>query len=108
MPSRQNILKFDFTRKDTLTNEMVVHLNVLGLCMENGVLRELDAAEVVGLDISSCRSFSSRFNHMASHVATAAPRYSASVLDRATVGCFLLLHAIAALPRENAYPDVDR
>ena len=38
---------------------------------------------------------------MVSHIATAAPRYSASVLDSATVGCFLLLYAIAALPREN-------
>jgi hypothetical protein len=45
---------------------------------------------------------------MAPHIATAAPRYSASVLDSATVGCFLLLHAIAALPMENAYLDVDR
>ena len=80
---------------------MVVHLNVLGLGVEDRVLHELDAAEVVGSDTSSCRSLSSRFNHMASHVATTAPRYSASVLDSATIGCFLLLHAIAALPREN-------
>ena len=68
---------------------MVVHLNVLGPCVQN-------------------RSLSSRFNHMASQVARAAPRYLASVLDSATVGFFLLLHAIAALPRENAYPNVDR
>ena len=33
-----------------LKDEMVVHLNVLGLCVENGVLRELDAAEVVAVD----------------------------------------------------------
>ena len=31
----------------------------------------------------------------------------ASVLDSAIVGYFLLLHAIVALPRENANPDVD-
>jgi hypothetical protein len=30
------------------------------------------------------------------------------MLDSATIGYFLLLHAIAALPMENAYPDVDR
>ena len=29
------------------------------------------------------------------------PRYSASMLDRATVGCFLVLHAAAMLPKEN-------
>ena len=45
---------------------------------------------------------------MASQVAIAAPWLSALVLDSAIVGCFLLLHAIAALPRENAYLDVDR
>ena len=47
---RRNILKFDFTRKDTLTDEMIVHLNVLGLCEENRVLRELDAVEAVTVD----------------------------------------------------------
>ena len=79
-------------------DEVIVHLNVLGPCVGNGVLRELDPVELVVVDrsnTSSCRSLSSRFNHMASHVATTGPRYSASVLDSATVGCFLLLHAIA-------------
>jgi hypothetical protein len=75
---------------------------VLCPCVTHWVLRKLDAAEVLHWSLSS------PFNHIASHVATAAPRYSASVLDSATVGCFLLLHAIAALPRVNAYRDVDR
>ena len=47
---RRNILKFDFTREDTLTDKMVVHLNVLSPCLENGFLREMDAAEVVLVD----------------------------------------------------------
>ena len=47
---RRNILKFDFTRKNTLTDKMIVHLNVLGPCVENGVIRELDAVEVVVVD----------------------------------------------------------
>ena len=50
MPIRRNILKFEFTRKDTFTDKMVVHLNVLGSCVENGVLCELDAVEVVVVD----------------------------------------------------------
>ena len=50
LPICQNILKFDFTRKDMLTDEMVVYLNVLGQCVENGGFRELDAVEVVALD----------------------------------------------------------
>ena len=50
LPIRRNILKFDFTRKDTLTDKMVVHLNMLGPCVKNGVFRELDTAEVVVVD----------------------------------------------------------
>ena len=45
LPIRQNILKFDFTREDMLKGKMIVHLNVLSL--EYGVLRKLDAIEVV-------------------------------------------------------------
>ena len=36
---RQNILKFDFTREDTLTDKVIVHLNVLSPGVEDGVLR---------------------------------------------------------------------
>ena len=35
---RRNIHKFDFTGKDTLTDEVVVHLDVLGLGVEDEVL----------------------------------------------------------------------
>jgi hypothetical protein len=38
------MLQFDFTRKDTLTDEMIMHLDVLCPCVENWVLRKLDAA----------------------------------------------------------------
>ena len=44
---RRNVLKFDFTRNDTLTDEMILHLNVLGLCVEDKVFREMDFAKVV-------------------------------------------------------------
>ena len=36
------------------------------------------------------------------------PLYSASVLDNATVGCFLLLQVIAPPPSEKKNPDVER
>ena len=32
-------------------DKMVVHLNVFGLCMENRIFRELDATEVVAVDL---------------------------------------------------------
>ena len=50
LPIRRNILEFDFSRKNTLTEKVVVHLNVLSPGVEDGVLRKLDAAEVVTVD----------------------------------------------------------
>mgnify|MGYP007130484101 CR=1 FL=1 len=91
---------------------MVVHLNVLGLGVEDGVLRKFDAAEVVAVD---CR----QFGHLQLQILEYPlepygfacrdnrPGYSTSVLDSAIVGSLLLLQAIAALPSENANPDVD-
>ena len=39
LPICQNILKFDFTREDTLPDKILVHLNVLSPGVEDGVLR---------------------------------------------------------------------
>ena len=50
LPIHRDILEFDFNREDVLMEKMVVHLNVLGPCMEDGVLRELDAGEVIAVD----------------------------------------------------------
>ena len=36
LPIPQNIHQFAFTGKDTLMDEVVVHLDVLGPCMEDG------------------------------------------------------------------------
>ena len=38
LPIRRNILKFNFTREDTLADKVVVHLNVLSLGVEDGFL----------------------------------------------------------------------
>ena len=54
------------------------------------------------------RYFNMLFSQTASHVAMVAPLYSAFVLDNANVGCFLLLHEVALLPREKKNPEVDR
>jgi hypothetical protein len=44
------MLQFDFTGEDTLPDEMIVHFDLLCLCVKNGVFRELNAAEVVTMD----------------------------------------------------------
>ena len=50
LPFRWNINQFDFIRENKLADEVVMHLNVLGPGVENGILRELDAAEAVAVD----------------------------------------------------------
>jgi hypothetical protein len=42
--------QFDFTGKDSLPDEMIVHIDVLRLCVKNWVFRELNAPEVVAVD----------------------------------------------------------
>ena len=53
------------------------------------------------------RSFKIRFSQTDSNVVTTTSLYSASVLDSAIVGSFLLLEEITTLPREKTCPDVD-
>ena len=50
MPIYRNVQKFDFTGKDSLADQMIMHLNVLCQGVEDGVLRKLDVVEVVTLD----------------------------------------------------------
>jgi hypothetical protein len=57
---------------------------------------------------TNCPKFESSFyNQTTSHAIIAAPLYFASMLDSATVSCFLLLQLIAPLPKENMKPFVD-
>ena len=49
MPISRNIHKFDFTGEDSLPDEMIVRLNVLGPGMEDWVLCKLDVVEVVAV-----------------------------------------------------------
>ena len=51
--------------------------------------------------------FQQSFNHTVSQAAIAAALYFASMLDRATIGCYLLLQEISPLPSENINPEVD-
>ena len=64
-------------------DKMIVHLNVLGLGVKNGVLRKLDVVEVVavylGSDISTCKSFKSLL--FGSHVVAVTPRYLSLIVQ---------------------------
>ncbi len=61
----------------------------------------------IGAFTDSPKSESSFCNQIISHATIATLLYFASVLDSATVGCFLLLQLTAPLPKENKKPLVD-
>jgi hypothetical protein len=52
-------------------------------------------------------SFNKFLNHIAWVVAFELAIYSASIDDRATVGCFLDDHTTAPPPNKKTYPDTD-
>jgi hypothetical protein len=57
---------------------------------------------------TDCPKYESSFcNQTTSHVAIATPIYFASVLDNATIGCFLLFQLTAPFPKENMKPLID-
>ena len=43
------MLEVDIPSQDTFSDEMIVQLNVLSPAVEDGVLRNLDAAEVIAV-----------------------------------------------------------
>jgi hypothetical protein len=55
----------------------------------------------IGTSIDYPKSESSFYNQTISHVVIVAPLYSTSVLDNATIGCFLLLQLTTPLPKKN-------
>ena len=57
---------------------------------------------------SKLRSFRRFRIHTASFAPWQLAMYSASVLDVATVACFLELHEISPEPRLKVYPDMDQ
>ena len=55
-----------------------------------------------------CRSLITCRSHTASWVAKHSAMYSDSEVDRATVGCFLLVQLVAPPDITNTFPEVDR
>ena len=104
-------MKVDITNQNTLSNKVIVHFDMLCSRVERFraryILLMLSQKRVVGSLMGTPRSFSILLSHTTSHVATTAPLYSTSVLERATVGYFLLLQDMAMLLREKTNPEVD-
>ena len=82
------MLKVDIASQNALSNEGIVHFDMLCTRVEHWVPSQIDIL----------------LSHTTSRAAIAPPLYSASVLKREMVGCFLLLQDIAPLPREKTNP----
>ncbi len=61
----------------------------------------------IGTSTDYPKSESNFCNQITSHATIAMPLYFASMLDSATMGCFLLLQLIAPFPKKNMKPLVD-
>ena len=75
--------------------------------MSCGIGGDFSDSDGIGDGIGEQISLCNLFIHMASLQDSVHAIYSASVDDKATVGCFLDFQVIAAFPRIKAYPDVD-
>ena len=89
-----------------------MHFDVLCPRVEHRVPSQIDTAQVVAVKRSwildgYAQILENPFEPYGFTCVTAAPLYSASVLDRAMVGCFLLLQDMAPLPRENTNLEVN-
>ena len=67
----------------------------------------LSQSRGVGSLYCICISNSILLSQTASHAPFTTPQYSASVDERATACCFLLVHVTAPMPRLKTYPEVD-
>ena len=106
-------MKVNIPCKNTFSDEVVVHLNVLCLSMKDEVSTKMDTVEIVVVeqdwivdgDVQILKTYPLKpYGFTCSHHQ---PLYSASMLKRATIGCFLLLYNIALLPREKTISEVD-
>jgi hypothetical protein len=61
----------------------------------------------IGASIDYPKSESNFYNQITPHAMIVVPLYFASVLDSATIGCFLLLQLITLLPKKNMKPLID-
>jgi hypothetical protein len=98
--SRSNILRIDLTAFGTLANKEILNVDMFGSRVKNGISEaktpRLSTNKGVGaLESVSPIAANNDRNQIASLVAPDEAINSASVVDSATVGCFLLCHEMA-------------
>ena len=96
-----------------MTNEVTIDLNMFSTFMKDIIMSNLNSTSIITVKFSCSgtatpRSCSNQRNQISSAVVAASALYSASVLERATTVCFLLLQEIRESPRRKQYPVVDR
>ena len=106
---RENRLKCECTLKQKMTNEMTINLNMFSMFMEDIIMNNLNSTSIITVKFScngivntkTCSNQRNQRNQISSVVVYASVLYSASVLERATTVCFLLLQEIRESLREN-------
>ena len=103
---RENRLKCECTLKQKMTNEMTINLNMFSMFMEDIIMNNLTSTSIITVKFScngivNTKTCSNQRNQISSVVVYASVLYSASVLERATTVCFLLLQEIRESLREN-------
>ena len=83
---------------NALSNEVVVHFDMLCECVEHRVPNQMNVAHVVAVEENQILDgtpipVNILLSQMVSHAATTAPLYSTPVLTRATINFFLLLYS---------------
>ena len=96
-----------------MTNEVTINLNMFSTFMEDIIMSNLNSTSIIIVKFScsgtvNTKSCSNQRNQISSAVVVASALYSASVLERATTICFLLLQEIKESPRRKQYPVVDQ
>ena len=106
------MLQVDISGQDPFSDELVVHLDVLSLSMENQVPSQVNVARVVaveedGIFDGDVQILENPLNPDGFASCHDSLLYSTSIPDNVIVGCFLLLHEMGLLSREKTNPDVN-
>jgi len=102
----------NFIVLDAISNVVITKADMLGSLVELIVLRESDRRLIIGVEWHDNGKIGvdlleDMAEPQASLLASVIAMYSASVVESATIGCFLDRQEIAPHPNTKAYPEIE-
>ena len=93
---KRNILDYECTLKQMMTNKVTIILNMFNTFMEYIIMNNLNSTSIMTMKFSCSETINTKIcsnqrNQISSVVVAVSALYSASMLERATTVCFLLL-----------------